>query len=83
MNPISVFWPANEPFPQAGQMRPPVYTSALPPILNTGAKGPIEHQPGDWVCIVCQYLNWRRRKVCQACYPCECATLDYEIWLFV
>lgn len=45
--------------------------SQHPPILNTGNKGPIEHQPGDWVCKKCSYLNWRRRKVCQTCYPCE------------
>jgi hypothetical protein len=41
-----------------------------PPILNTGNRGPIEHQPGDWVCLKCNYLNWRRRKVCQTCFPC-------------
>jgi hypothetical protein len=46
--------------------------SQHPPILNTGNRGPIEHQPGDWVCKKCNYLNWRRRKVCQTCYPCEC-----------
>lgn len=45
--------------------------SQHPPILNTGNKGPIEHQPGDWVCKKCNYLNWRRRKICQTCYPCE------------
>jgi hypothetical protein len=45
--------------------------SQHPPILNTGNKGPIEHQPGDWICKKCSYLNWRRRKVCQTCYPCE------------
>jgi hypothetical protein len=45
--------------------------SQHPPILNTGNRGPIEHQPGDWVCKKCNYLNWRRRKVCQTCYPCE------------
>lgn len=39
--------------------------------MNTGNKGPIEHQPGDWVCQKCDYLNWRRRKVCQTCFPCE------------
>lgn len=44
-----------------------------PPILNTGNRGPIEHQPGDWICLKCNYLNWRRRKVCQTCFPCECA----------
>ncbi|KAJ7812144.1 hypothetical protein B0H14DRAFT_2857670, partial [Mycena olivaceomarginata] len=22
-------------------------------------------QPGDWICLKCNYLNWRRRKVCQ------------------
>ena len=29
---------------------------AMPPILNTGNKGPIEQQPGDWVCGKCGYL---------------------------
>ena len=28
----------------------------MPPILNTGNKGPIEQQPGDWVCRKCNYL---------------------------
>lgn len=28
----------------------------MPPILNTGNKGPIEQQPGDWVCGKCDYL---------------------------
>jgi hypothetical protein len=28
----------------------------LPPILNTGNKGPIESQPGDWTCRKCEYL---------------------------
>lgn len=37
--------------------------------MNTGNKGPIEHQPGDWVCGKCDYLNWRRRRVCQTCFP--------------
>lgn len=41
-----------------------------PPIVNTGNKGAAEKQPGDWVCSKCHYLNWRRRKVCQTCYPC-------------
>jgi hypothetical protein len=27
-------------------------------------------QPGDWICLKCNYLNWRRRKVCQTCLPC-------------
>lgn len=29
-------------------------------------------QPGDWICKKCNYLNWRRRKVCQTCLPCAC-----------
>jgi hypothetical protein len=71
----------------------------LPPIMNTGAKGPIEvrsrwlrfrahrltlaqHQPGDWVCGVCQYLNWRRRKICQACFPCTFPSCACKVvWL--
>jgi hypothetical protein len=28
-------------------------------------------QPGDWICQKCNYLNWRRRKVCQTCLPCS------------
>ncbi|KAJ7860571.1 hypothetical protein B0H14DRAFT_2441954 [Mycena olivaceomarginata] len=57
------------------------------PIRNTGNRGPIRHvsmfilpscmdltslqQPGDWICLKCNYLNWRRRKVCQTCLPCK------------
>ncbi|KAH9993017.1 hypothetical protein BJV77DRAFT_999637 [Russula vinacea] len=65
-----LFWPDNEPLPEQGQIRPNnAFGEPHPPILNTGNKGPIEHQPGDWVCKKCSYLNWRRRKVCQTCYP--------------
>ncbi|KAI9512156.1 hypothetical protein F5148DRAFT_1273909 [Russula earlei] len=65
-----LFWPDNEPLPEQGQIRPSSLVGVPhPPILNTGNKGPIEHQPGDWVCQKCNYLNWRRRKVCQTCYP--------------
>ncbi|KAI0311046.1 hypothetical protein OF83DRAFT_794334 [Amylostereum chailletii] len=68
--PCVLFWPDNEPLPEPGQLRPhTVVGLAHPPILNTGNRGPIEHQPGDWVCRKCNYLNWRRRKVCQTCYP--------------
>lgn len=68
--PCYMFWSFNEPLPDPGQIRP-VLSAALqhPPILNTGNRGPIEHQPGDWICKKCNYLNWRRRKVCQTCYP--------------
>ncbi|KAI0296993.1 hypothetical protein B0F90DRAFT_981652 [Multifurca ochricompacta] len=70
--PCILFWPDNEPFPEQGQIRRsgPVGVPH-PPILNTGNRGPIEHQPGDWICEKCNYLNWRRRKVCQTCYPCK------------
>ncbi|KAG5636980.1 hypothetical protein H0H81_006186 [Sphagnurus paluster] len=68
-----MYWPDNEPFPEQGQIRPSglvgVPYSQQPPILNTGNRGPISHQPGDWVCLKCNYLNWRRRKVCQTCLP--------------
>ncbi|KAI0063288.1 hypothetical protein BV25DRAFT_1915213 [Artomyces pyxidatus] len=74
--PCVLWWPDNEPRPHPGQVRPPFAApaakstmAALPPIMNTGNRGPIEHQPGDWVCEKCSYLNWRRRKVCQTCYP--------------
>ena len=63
-NPIFMFWPDNEPLPDPGQCRPTSLFSALgsngsgplPPILNTGNKGPIESQPGDWTCRKCEYL---------------------------
>ncbi|KAI0696190.1 hypothetical protein BC835DRAFT_1305747 [Cytidiella melzeri] len=65
-----MYWPDNEPFPDRGQCRPLGSTIAqYPPIINTGNKGVAEKQPGDWVCSKCNYLNWRRRKVCQTCYP--------------
>ncbi|KAJ7936319.1 hypothetical protein B0H13DRAFT_2261818 [Mycena leptocephala] len=44
-------------------------SSQPPPIINTGNRGPISHQSGDWICLKCNYLNWRRRKVCQTCFP--------------
>ncbi|KAL4260625.1 RanBP2-type domain-containing protein [Pleurotus pulmonarius] len=70
MLPCIMWWPDNEPLPEQGQIRPPGLASAAhPPILNTGNKGPIAHQPGDWICKKCNYLNWRRRKVCQTCLP--------------
>ncbi|THG96193.1 hypothetical protein EW026_g5601 [Hermanssonia centrifuga] len=68
--PCIMYWPDNEPLPDRGQIRP--LGSAViqyPPIVNTGNKGAAEKQPGDWVCLTCNYLNWRRRKVCQTCYP--------------
>ncbi|KZT53177.1 hypothetical protein CALCODRAFT_511593 [Calocera cornea HHB12733] len=67
-NPVVLFWPDNEPIPDPGQVRPNMLGLSQPPILNTGNKGPIEHQPGDWYCQKCEHLNWRRRKVCQNCY---------------
>ncbi|TIA91485.1 hypothetical protein E3P81_01946 [Wallemia ichthyophaga] len=42
--------------------------NSLPPILNTGSQGPMQMQPGDWVCS-CGFVNWRRRKSCYRCYP--------------
>ena len=67
-NPIFMFWPDNEPLPDPGQCRPPGLlcgfvagngSGPLPPILNTGNKGPIESQPGDWTCRKCEYLvSW-------------------------
>lgn len=70
--PCVMFWPDNEPLPEPGQIRPAQLANMQqPPIMNTGNKGPIEQQPGDWTCQKCDYLNWRRRKVCQTCFPCE------------
>ncbi|KAF6750889.1 hypothetical protein DFP72DRAFT_817219 [Ephemerocybe angulata] len=67
--PCIMYWPDNEPFPEQGQIRPSNVVGVAPPILNTGNRGPISHQPGDWICQKCNYLNWRRRKVCQTCLP--------------
>ncbi|KAH7911787.1 hypothetical protein BJ138DRAFT_1135175 [Hygrophoropsis aurantiaca] len=70
LNPCIMYWPDNEPYPEQGQIRPSGLMGVpQPPILNTGNRGPIEHQPGDWICLKCNYLNWRRRKVCQTCFP--------------
>ncbi|KAF8621477.1 hypothetical protein AX15_007768 [Amanita polypyramis BW_CC] len=70
LSPCIMYWPDNEPLPEQGQIRPGGLAGlAHPPILNTGNRGPISHQPGDWVCKKCNYLNWRRRKVCQTCLP--------------
>ncbi|KAJ7223022.1 hypothetical protein GGX14DRAFT_426572 [Mycena pura] len=70
LSPCIMYWPDNEPFPEQGQIRPGNLVNILqPPILNTGNRGPISHQPGDWICQKCNYLNWRRRKVCQTCLP--------------
>ncbi|KAF9480308.1 hypothetical protein BDN70DRAFT_877818 [Pholiota conissans] len=70
LSPCIMYWPDNEPFPEQGQIRPSCVAGiAQPPILNTGNRGPISHQPGDWICQKCNYLNWRRRKVCQTCLP--------------
>jgi len=64
LNPLLMFWPDNEPLPMTSQIRPPAAVlMALggvqgppPPILNTGNKGPIDAQPGDWTCGKCDYL---------------------------
>lgn len=69
LSPCVMYWPDNESFPEQGQIRPSSLMIVPPPILNTGNRGPIEHQPGDWICQKCNYLNWRRRKVCQTCFP--------------
>ncbi|KAG7447299.1 uncharacterized protein BT62DRAFT_931141 [Guyanagaster necrorhizus] len=70
LSPCIMYWPDNEPFPEQGQIRPSALVGIpQPPILNTGNRGPISHQPGDWICQKCNYLNWRRRKVCQTCLP--------------
>lgn len=67
-HPCIMWWPDNEPLPHLTQIRPlpigmpPTITGTtvaagnLPPIMNTGNKGPIESQPGDWHCGVCGYL---------------------------
>lgn len=78
--PCYMFWSFNEPLPDQGQIRPALAVALQhPPILNTGNRGPIEHQPGDWICKKCNYLNWRRRKVCQTCYPCMVSSLHMPI----
>ncbi|KAJ7827205.1 hypothetical protein B0H13DRAFT_1657081 [Mycena leptocephala] len=69
-SPCMIYWPDNEVLPEQGQIRPSGATNLpYPPIIPTGNRGPIPHQPGDWICLKCNYLNWRRRKVCQTCFP--------------
>ncbi|CCM03229.1 uncharacterized protein FIBRA_05354 [Fibroporia radiculosa] len=70
LSPCIMYWPDNEPLPEQGQIRPSgSVVITYPPIINTGNKGAAEKQPGDWICHKCHYLNWRRRKVCQTCFP--------------
>ncbi|KAG6853862.1 hypothetical protein C0991_000623 [Blastosporella zonata] len=45
LSPCIMYWPDNEPFPEQGQIRPSNVYSQQPPILNTGNRGPISHQP--------------------------------------
>ncbi|KAJ7911396.1 hypothetical protein B0H13DRAFT_1545762, partial [Mycena leptocephala] len=68
--PCIMYWPDNEPFPEQGQIKPPrtMAVTVQPPILNTGHQGPI-YPACDWICRKCNYWNWRRRKVCQTCFP--------------
>lgn len=51
-----MFWPDNEPLPLPSQIRPPFAPGQHPPIMNTGNRGPVEHQPGDWYCGKCSYM---------------------------
>ncbi|KDQ17103.1 hypothetical protein BOTBODRAFT_225037 [Botryobasidium botryosum FD-172 SS1] len=54
-NPVMIFWPDNEPLPEAGQIRPALpFGYQQPPILNTGNKGAMEIQAGDWHCLKCE-----------------------------
>jgi len=46
-------------------------------ILSSILTAPYQ-QPGDWVCLKCNYLNWRRRKVCQTCLPCTLAAMLFS-----
>ncbi|KAJ7141861.1 hypothetical protein C8R43DRAFT_892362 [Mycena crocata] len=70
LSPCIMYWPDNEPFPEQGQIRPSSLMGVpQPPILNTGNRGPISHQIGDWICLRCAYLNWRRRKVAKPVFP--------------
>ncbi|KAF9513497.1 hypothetical protein BS47DRAFT_959431 [Hydnum rufescens UP504] len=75
-NPVVIFWPSNAPFPQPGQVRPHPEFGGHPPIMNTGNSGPIQAQAGDWHCGVCGYTNWRRRRVCQSCFPFADGNMD-------
>ncbi|KAI0298955.1 hypothetical protein BC826DRAFT_997618 [Russula brevipes] len=55
---FSVGGRVQDPLPEQGQIRPSTLVGVPhPPILNTGNRGPIEHQPVTG------------RKVCQTCYP--------------
>ena len=84
LSPCIMYWPDNEPLPERGQIRPNGSTvMQYPPIINTGNKGAAEKQPGDWHCSKCNYLNWRRRKVCQTCFPCKSHRVPFYLRFYV
>ena len=55
VSPCLIFWSDNEPLPEECQVRPAM-CGVQPPIMNTGNRGPIERQIGDWTCGKCRYL---------------------------
>ncbi|KAF8317963.1 hypothetical protein DL93DRAFT_2165381 [Clavulina sp. PMI_390] len=71
INSVAIGWPDRFPRPTQSQIRPygDGASVGFAPIMNTGNIGPIQAQAGDWHCGVCGYTNWRRRKICQSCYP--------------
>ena len=74
-NSVLLSWPGGYPLPRPSQVRPHPENAGHPPIMNTGNTGPLQEQPGDWRCGVCNYTNWLRRRVCQSCYPCTFSPL--------
>ncbi|GAA6020369.1 hypothetical protein JCM10207_002085 [Rhodosporidiobolus poonsookiae] len=58
--------------PTSAQLAPPetaLATMIAAPVVDTGNQGVMVAQPGDWRCGECDFLNWRRRKVCMRCFP--------------
>jgi hypothetical protein len=73
--PLQLFWPSKLPPPCPEQVRPSrkhretafrrLRKESLLFVFT-------DRQDGDWDCNACGHTNWRRRKVCQKCFPCTC-----------
>lgn len=70
--PVRIPWPTTLPPPRLEQTRPArrhretISERLRRDISRFGSS----RQDGDWNCGACGHTNWRRRKVCQTCFPC-------------
>lgn len=80
---IILRWPSGFRLPHPGEVRPYAEGTVVhPPIMNTGNVGPIQAQVGDWHCGTCGYTNWRRRRICQGCWPCTSSLLFFFFHIY-